>query len=58
MSTKGMKYDPGDESVALYVIVSMCDNKELKAKLVQEYVQAHGPIKGEYADKIKEAMEV
>lgn len=58
MSTKGMKYDPNDETVALYVIVSMCESKELKAKFVQEYVQKHGPIKGQYADKIKEALEV
>lgn len=57
MSTKGMKCDPDDDSVALYVILSMCPNKELKAKYIQEYVQKYGPIKGQYADKIKEMLE-
>lgn len=57
MSTKNMTYDTDDESVVLYVILSMCPNKELKAKFVQEYVQKHGPLKGEYADKIKEMLE-
>lgn len=57
MSTKNMVYDTDDESVALYVILSMCPNKELRAKYVQEYVQKYGPIKGEYADKIKEMLE-
>lgn len=57
MSTKNMIYDTDDESVALYVILSMCPNKELRAKYVQEYVQKYGPIKGEYADKIKEMLE-
>ena len=28
MSTKGMIYNSDDEIVALYVIVSMCDNKD------------------------------
>lgn len=59
MSTKNMKpkYGEDDEIIALYVIVSMLDNKDLKAKFVQEYVQKHGPLKGEYADKIKEMLE-
>ena len=41
----------------LLVFVTLTPDKELKAKFVQNYIQKHGPIPKEYADKIKKAME-
>jgi hypothetical protein len=39
------------------VLVTLASDKNLKAQFVQDYIQEHGSIPNEYADKIKEALE-
>jgi intergrase/recombinase len=42
----------------LMVFVTLSTDKNQKARLVQNYIQKHGPIPNEYADKIRKALEV
>lgn len=44
--------------LALMALLKMCTDKNMRAVILESYVQQYGPIPDEYGDKIRELLDL